>query len=459
VPGHHHQQQQLTPNNKRKRSNNINNNSTKNPPNVDDDDDEPEETNDDHSSHPQHNNKQRRTAQEAWIMALQSFATNEDSCNQDFPALVRLAKTSPSSSSSLPSSSSSSSFHCSIPRKYKPFQNYVRRNQRRLFPNNNEEEMSNTKESLEHITKEMYRRLKARCKEYMNLPPPTLLEESALGQLQLCYGRDDEEDDDDKFKVVHRLDCETSGVMVFAKSSNAASFLCRAWRGELSLLASSTLPSPPSLHQQPPKDDGITVQKVYLAMVREWLPLQKYQQTSGIINLAMQPSTTESLKWEVTPTSTAASDKNNGKTSNKAKQSQTKWKVLQVNHPLPDWCHTVYSSTGDRSSNDHDSDNHGNGSKMTGIVLELQPITGRTHQLRVHCAHLGSGIVGDSLYGKDRCPYSTASSDGPHLLLHAWKLTFPRPTSPIKATTIATSFTYCSYSKSPEWFHQADQEM
>jgi tRNA pseudouridine32 synthase/23S rRNA pseudouridine746 synthase len=36
-------------------------------------------------------------------------------------------------------------------------------------------------------------------------------------------------------------------------------------------------------------------------------------------------------------------------------------------------------------------------------LLELSPITGRTHQLRVHCAHplgLNNPIVGDRLYGK-----------------------------------------------------------
>ncbi|KAK1738220.1 RNA pseudouridine synthase, RluA family [Skeletonema marinoi] len=31
--------------------------------------------------------------------------------------------------------------------------------------------------------------------------------------------------------------------------------------------------------------------------------------------------------------------------------------------------------------------------------LELHPITGRTHQLRVHCAAMGHPIVGDSIYG------------------------------------------------------------
>jgi 23S rRNA-/tRNA-specific pseudouridylate synthase len=32
-------------------------------------------------------------------------------------------------------------------------------------------------------------------------------------------------------------------------------------------------------------------------------------------------------------------------------------------------------------------------------LLELAPRTGRTHQLRVHCASLGHPIIGDALYG------------------------------------------------------------
>ena len=34
-------------------------------------------------------------------------------------------------------------------------------------------------------------------------------------------------------------------------------------------------------------------------------------------------------------------------------------------------------------------------------ILELEPLTGRTHQLRVHCAHMGFPIVGDPQYGSD----------------------------------------------------------
>lgn len=49
-------------------------------------------------------------------------------------------------------------------------------------------------------------------------------------------------------------------------------------------------------------------------------------------------------------------------------------------------------------------------------LVELHPHTGRTHQLRVHCAHpqgLGNPIVGDRLYGKP----------GQRLMLHAYSLT------------------------------------
>jgi RluA family pseudouridine synthase len=38
--------------------------------------------------------------------------------------------------------------------------------------------------------------------------------------------------------------------------------------------------------------------------------------------------------------------------------------------------------------------------RAPGLTLvELRPETGRTHQLRVHCAHLGAPILGDAIYG------------------------------------------------------------
>ncbi|WP_245185551.1 RluA family pseudouridine synthase [Falsiroseomonas frigidaquae] len=52
--------------------------------------------------------------------------------------------------------------------------------------------------------------------------------------------------------------------------------------------------------------------------------------------------------------------------------------------------------------------------------LELVPETGRTHQLRVHCAHLGCPILGDGMYGADG---ERGEAGGLHLL--ARSLTLP----------------------------------
>lgn len=56
--------------------------------------------------------------------------------------------------------------------------------------------------------------------------------------------------------------------------------------------------------------------------------------------------------------------------------------------------------------------------------IEFTPLTGRTHQLRLHAAHflgLGCPIVGDSLYGRGR--------EGEAMLLHAAHLAFLHPAS------------------------------
>ena len=66
-----------------------------------------------------------------------------------------------------------------------------------------------------------------------------------------------------------------------------------------------------------------------------------------------------------------------------------------------------------------------------GITLvETSPITGRTHQLRVHFSHLGAQILGDDLYGNK-------SNLIDRHALHAHKLTFKHPSSAQELTFFA----------------------
>ena len=63
-------------------------------------------------------------------------------------------------------------------------------------------------------------------------------------------------------------------------------------------------------------------------------------------------------------------------------------------------------------------------------LLEARPLTGRTNQIRIHCAHLGFAIVGDDAYRKDEAlPRLTKETHEPPLCLHAWKITFTHPAS------------------------------
>ena len=185
--------------------------------------------------------------------------------------------------------------------------------------------------------------------------------------------------------------------MVVARNQEAASFLCRAWR------------------------ERESVQKVYLAHVRHWPPYHHLGMNEGKINLAMAPSRTERIKWEIIPIEEGG------------KECETYWKVFE----------------------DLDKNIVSEMTQKCGIILELHPMTGRTHQLRLHCAAIGSGIVGDSLYGDSPIAWvagntTNANLDGEqstaaipsalgtdaikNLRLHAHKLSFPNPSNGKKMT-------------------------
>jgi tRNA pseudouridine32 synthase/23S rRNA pseudouridine746 synthase len=82
----------------------------------------------------------------------------------------------------------------------------------------------------------------------------------------------------------------------------------------------------------------------------------------------------------------------------KGQPAVTTWRVLGRASPLP--------ASGEREPAGH-------------TWLALEPLTGRTHQLRVHCAAMGWPIVGDAIYG------NAPRAGGPPLHLHARAVVVP----------------------------------
>lgn len=125
-------------------------------------------------------------------------------------------------------------------------------------------------------------------------------------------------------KLVHRLDKDTSGVLLVARSARSAAYFSKSFSGR-------------------------TARKVYWAVV-----VGDLSQDEGLIDapLAKQPGT-GGEKMHV------AED---------GQPARTRWRVI------------------DRAG-------------TRAAFVELQPLTGRTHQLRAHMAHLGHPIVGDAKYG------------------------------------------------------------
>ena len=62
-------------------------------------------------------------------------------------------------------------------------------------------------------------------------------------------------------------------------------------------------------------------------------------------------------------------------------------------------------------------------------LIRLTPVTGRSHQLRVHMLSIGHPILGDRLYAHDQ-----ALTSSPRLQLHANVLTLAHPKSQEKLT-------------------------
>ena len=159
-------------------------------------------------------------------------------------------------------------------------------------------------------------------------------------------------DNEPRPRLVHRLDKDTSGVLLIARTPGSAAYFSRHFAGR-------------------------SAKKIYWALV-----IGVPEIRDGLIELplAKQPGT--------------GGEKMMVDESGAGLPSRTRYRVI------------------DRAGN-------------RAAWVELQPLTGRTHQLRVHMAAIGHPIVGDGKYGGQAAFLSGSISRKLHL--HARRLIIPHP--------------------------------
>lgn len=154
-------------------------------------------------------------------------------------------------------------------------------------------------------------------------------------------------------RLIHRLDRDTSGVILTAKTKPAAGFLGKA------LMARK-------------------VRKTYLAIVTPGPP----EPRSGVIDQALR---------------------------REERGREAYMRPCPADHPDAEPARSRYRALAEAPG---------------AALVELDPETGRMHQLRVHLASIGRPIAGDARYG------GALVIDGrpvPRLMLHAAALAFPHP--------------------------------
>ena len=159
-------------------------------------------------------------------------------------------------------------------------------------------------------------------------------------------------DSEERPRLVHRLDKDTSGILLIARTAAAAAFFTRAFRDK-------------------------TTRKTYWAIVAG---LPKLRQ--GRIDLSLVKGGTRGRER-------VHADED-------GKDAVTYY--------------TVIDNAGDRAS-----------------WLALLPLTGRTHQLRAHCAAIGTPILGDGKYGGASAHALGGGVAAHRLHLHARSLEIPHP--------------------------------
>jgi 23S rRNA pseudouridine955/2504/2580 synthase len=150
-----------------------------------------------------------------------------------------------------------------------------------------------------------------------------------------------------KWQLVHRLDKDTSGILLIAKNNEAAEILTEGFKNK-------------------------TIEKTYHAFI-----CGTPKKSEGVISIPLRKKILGKNE-KVLP------DFEQGK------EAVTKFKVV-------------------KSFADHS-------------LIELKPLTGRTHQLRVHCKEIGHPIVNDVKYGGKEVLKKNLSN---RLCLHAYQILIP----------------------------------
>jgi Pseudouridylate synthases, 23S RNA-specific len=186
--------------------------------------------------------------------------------------------------------------------------------------------------------------------------------------------------------IVHRLDMDTSGIVVFAKTREAMSKLQSNFREKkVSKYYEALLCG----HIHANVQEGIIN-----------LPLQKDHRYPPFMRVAT-PQSEQAAKQVVQDLNHAGWKKIIKKNP---KPSETRFQVIGREYVV-----TATSSTSFSHSHDHHQDHAVVLGAAAGGQLQeyrypvtrvrLIPVTGRTHQLRVHCAAIGHPILGDPAYG------------------------------------------------------------
>lgn len=154
-------------------------------------------------------------------------------------------------------------------------------------------------------------------------------------------------------ELVHRLDRDTSGLLMIAKKRSMLRFLHEALRG-----------------------DG--VDKRYHALVRGHWPAAKKKISAPLLK------------------NTLRSGERMVEVNDEGKEALTEFRVLRRYGEF-------------------------------ATLVEARPVTGRTHQIRVHARHAGHAIAGDPKYGDEAFSQEIRELGGKRLFLHSASLMIPLP--------------------------------